>query len=37
MMPAALPQPDDQLPIHMTVRSDGATMPGTAIQQCSEH
>jgi hypothetical protein len=36
-MPVALLQPDDQLPVHMTVRSDGVTMPGTAIQQCSEH
>jgi hypothetical protein len=36
-MPAALLQPDHQLPVLMTVRSDGAPLPGTAIQQCSEH
>ena len=36
-MPAAPLQPDHQLPVPMTVRSDDATMPGTAIQQCSEH
>ena len=26
-MPAALPQPENQLPVHMTVRSDGETIP----------